>query len=113
MLKRNQAWYLKHKDPETRVGKYFLQQITRETTLLQQLNTLFHGYDNEKQAGLKLGAANSIGRCISRITDLLGVKARSIDDLAVLEALGKMREDMAGWEKEQDEIRQKQKVHPL
>jgi len=113
MLKRNQKWYLNHKEPGSRVGKFFLQQLDRENRLLLDLHTLFRGYDNEKQAGLKLGAANSIGRCIGRITDLLGVKGRSIDDLALEEKLQTMKTNLDKYMRDAEEYRQKQKVHPI
>lgn len=117
MLKRNQAWYLKHKDPQGRIGKFFRQQLDRETTLLAQLNTLFDGYDNEKQAGLKLGAANSIGHCIARITDLLGVKGRTIDDVAMEEKLNTLLKGINDYRAKQAaagfEQRQQEKVQPL
>ena len=74
--------------------------------ILRELWTLFYSYDNEKQSGLKLGAANSIEKATYHLCEILGVRGRSVDDVNLEDTLNNML-------KELEEYKQRQKLRPL
>lgn len=102
----NAAWYENFKDPAKRVSFLFKQQVDRYGQLLAEYWTLFYTFDNERQASMKLGAANGIERCIYRLCEVLGIKGRSIDDLYLEKTIADMM-------KKVEEFRQSRKVGPL
>ncbi len=126
MNRQNTKWYEDNKMPEKRIGVFFKQQVDRFLTLLKQQYILFYGYHTPQSLGwkegmrdqsmLKLQCAGLIERTIYHLSDVLGVKARSVDDQTLEVALNKLLSDARDYKQKQEEemrLRMKQKVHPL